>query len=173
MKNFVFVLLTTTTVALSVAAQKKETSFSDVSLSVTEVRRSGTVAVDITNASRRTIKIWKDSNSWGAARWRVLRVRNGQVETFFQNPDVYLTKNYPAFDEIVAGGHLDQRLDLNGRSWCRFAHCNSDSEQAPYGPTITFEQGDLVIAVYDVPFTVEAGNSGVWYGVASASTTVK
>ncbi len=41
------------------------------------------------------------------------------------------------------------------------------------GSVRTIKPGDTVIALYDVPFTPEARHFKVWYGLASAQTTVK
>ena len=49
------------------------------------------------------------------------------------------------------------------------------------GREVSFERGDILIVIYDVPKqlvfseapdSVQAGKSGVWYGVATALTVV-
>ncbi|HEU0046292.1 MAG TPA: hypothetical protein VFQ43_01650, partial [Nitrososphaera sp.] len=65
-----------------------------------EVSLAAQVTLQLENSSKATLRIWKDSNSWGAACWRVLLIRNGRLEVFFQNPDQEFTRNGPAFDEI-------------------------------------------------------------------------
>jgi hypothetical protein len=107
-------------------------------------------------------RISKDSNSWGAARWRVLVLRNGQLQTFFQNPDRDFTVNMPTFVEIAGGSHLEQSLDLNDGTW-------RSSEKEP----VTLTPGDTVLVIYDVPFTPESLKLGVWYGVATTSTVIR
>jgi hypothetical protein len=101
-------------------------------------------------------------NSWGAARWRILVLRNGQLQTFFQNPDRDFTVNLPTFVEIAGGSHLEQSLDLNDGNWR-----GSERERVIFNP------GDTVVVVYDVPFTPESLKLGVWYGVATTSTVVR
>lgn len=144
-----------------------------VKIGKVEASRAGDIAVEILNSAKKPIKLWKDSNSWGAASWRVLLVRKGQLETFFQNPDQTFTVNRPTFNEIAGGGRLVQKLDLNGGNWCGLGHCALHSERGLGGKKITFEANDIVIVVYDVPATQEAHDNGVWYGVIAASATVQ
>lgn len=138
-----------------------------------EASRAGEIAVEILNSSKKPIKLWKDSNSWGAATWRILLVRKGQLETFFQNPDQMFTVNRPTFNEIAVGGRLEQKLDLNGGNWCGMGHCALHSERGFGGKTLTFEASDIVIIIYDVPATQEARDKGVWYGVIAATANVQ
>jgi hypothetical protein len=148
----------------------KDTS-NDLKLNIVEVSRSGEITVGIANSSKEAIRIWRESNSWGAAHWRVLLIRKGQLGTFFQNPDQGFTKNNPAFDEIAAGTRIERKLNLNGENW-----------RGLDGRKIDFASGDTVIVVYDVPkefgwpdapVTVEARNMGVWYGVTAAFTKIQ
>jgi hypothetical protein len=94
-----------------------------------EVSRTGNIAVELANSSKEPLKVWKDSNSWGAACWRVLLIRKGHLETFFQNPDQGFTVNWPEFIEIAGGGHIEQKLDLNGGNWCGLGHCSIYNER--------------------------------------------
>jgi hypothetical protein len=137
-------------------------SRNDLVLQVHNVSYSGTIKVDVMNASQGRLRIWKDSNSWGAARWRVLVIRSGQLLTFYQNPDQDFTVNLPTFNEIAAGSHFEQDLNLNDGNW-------RDSESKGN----TFVAGDTIVVIYDVPFTPESLKLGVWYGVATTSTIVK
>jgi hypothetical protein len=141
-------------------------------LKIVETSPSATVIVQLRNPSDRPIRIWKESNSWGTAHWRVLVLRKGKLLTFFQNPDQHFTKNNPAYDELSAGGKVDRKLDLNEGNW------RADASEGK----AEFASGDTVIVIYDVPkvfpwqgakVTVEASNMGVWYGFVSASTTVQ
>lgn len=83
-------------------------SMNSLKIGKVEVSRAGNITVEIENSSREPLRVWKDSNSWGAACWRVLLIRKGRVETFFQNPDQGFTKNWPRFNEIAAGGHIEK-----------------------------------------------------------------
>jgi len=136
----------------------------DLKLTVVKVSHSGTVTVSMTNSSRqKSLRVWRESNSWGALRWCVLLIRKGQVSTIFEDPDgVGFTRNIPTFDEIAAGSYIDRQLDVNGEYW---SHAGRDK--------IHFETGDQVIVLYDVPPENEAKQMHVWYGVASATTIVK
>src|SRR6266852_3624202 len=152
---------------------ERETAINSVKIEKAEAVRSGIIAVQILNLSKKPIRLWKDSNSWGAACWRVFLIRNGTLEVFFQNPDQEFTRNGPAFDEIPGGGHLDQKLDLNGGNWCGLGHCSIHSERGFGGKKFNFEPNDTVIVIYDVPVTQEAHDNHVWYGVIAATATVQ
>jgi hypothetical protein len=140
---------------------------------VSQLERNGTVSIQMSNLTERLIRIWKESNSWGAAHWRVLIVRNGHLHTFFQNPDQFFTKNVPAFIEIPPKGHLGDKLNLNGGNWCSKEQCANYDDSGIGGQQIRFEPGDTIIVIYDVPRSNESTRFGVWYGVAAASTTVQ
>jgi hypothetical protein len=131
-------------------------------LHIQAVSYTGEVTVFLRNASGNAIRIWKESNSWGAAHWRVLLIRNGELRTFFENPDQDFTRNWPAFDEMAAGAHSDKKLAINSGSWRGLG-----------GQRINFTPGDIVIAIYDVPFTQDSLKHGVWYGVVAASMVVR
>ena len=134
----------------------------NLSVTVLEAGHSAKIRAALTNASKERIRVWKASNSWGAARWRVLTLRNGKLRTFFQNPDRDFTVNLPTFVEVPAGSRLEQNLDLNDGEWR-----SSDGEGVSLVP------GDTTIVIYDVPFTQECLKLGVWYGVAASSAVVK
>ena len=145
----------------------------DVRLDITNVSPSGTLSVRLTNNSKNIIRIWEDDNSWGAARWRVLLVRRGQLETFFENPNRIFTMNIPTFKEIASGNYTEQKLDLNGGNWCGLTYCASYNERGFGDKRATFQHGDTVVVLYDVPTSIEAGKMKVWYGVVAASAIVE
>ena len=150
-----------------------EESINGLRLSKVEMSRTGQITVQLENSSAKPVRIWKDSNSWGAACWRLLLIRNGRLDIFFENPDQDFTKNAPTFNEITAGGRIEQKLNLNGGNWCGMGHCSLYNERGFGGKEITFETNDIVIVVYDVPSTQEARNLGIWYGVIAATATVQ
>ena len=129
----------------------------------------------MTNLSKTKIRIWDDSNSWGAAHWRVLLLRKGKLTTFYQNPDQIFTVNVPRFREMAPGSHVDIKLDLNAGDWCGFGQCVAYNQQGFGAEKVRFEPGDIVIVIYDTPkqYEPETRNLGVWYGVVSALTTVQ
>jgi hypothetical protein len=151
----------------------KDVPTSQLLMKILGVSRAGTCTIEISSTSKEPTKLWKESNSWGAARWRIVRIRAGQVEVFFQNPDQSFTRNIPTSDEIVRGAHVERKLDLNGGNWCGLGHCSSFDERGLAGKQITFEPNDIVVAIYDVPLTQEATRLNVWHGVISASMTVE
>jgi hypothetical protein len=155
------------------AAGEGEVSVDRISLRVAEASTAGIITIHLVNSSKDQIKIWKDSNSWGAARWRVLLLRKGRLETFYQNPDQDFTVNMAAFHELAAGEHIEQKLDLNGGNWCGFGRCASYNDHGIDGRKIKFEPGDLIVVIYDVPFFPESLKFRVWYGVAATSMTMR
>src|SRR5437660_3926449 len=94
------------------AAMASERSTKSLKLGKIEVSRAGNITGQIENSSKEPLRVWKDSNSWGAACWRVLLLRKGRLETFYQNPDQIFTINWPTFDEIQGGGHFARHVDL-------------------------------------------------------------
>lgn len=145
----------------------------DPAIRITKVVLSGSISIEISNSGKEPLKLWEDSNRWGAARWRVLRIRSGQIEVFFQNPSRIFTVNVPTVTEIPVGAHIEHTLDLNGGNWCGFGHCASYNEHGFGGKKASFEPNDTIIVVYDVPPTKEAQDMGVWRGVAAAFKTIE
>jgi len=152
---------------------ESDTAINSVKIEKAEAARTGDITVQILNLSKKPIKLWKDSNSWGAGCWRVLLLRSRQLETFFQSPSQIFTVNRPTFNEIPPGGRLEQRLDLNGGNWCGLGHCTRFDQRGFGGKTMSFEPNDTVIVIYDVPATQEGRDNGVWYGVIAATAIVQ
>jgi hypothetical protein len=142
-------------------------------LTIRQVSRSGRLAVDVGNVTGRPMRIWKESNSWGASRWRVLRISRGHLETFYQDSARDFMVNGPQVSEIPPGGYVEQTLDLNGRYWCAFGRCTGGKERRSSDDSVIFEAGDTAIVIYDVPFEPETLRLDAWYGVVTSSTTVR
>jgi hypothetical protein len=142
-------------------------------IKITKVLQKGSVSLQRVNSSEKPLKIWDDANSWGAMCWRVVRIRDGRAEAFFQNPHQIFTVNVPEFHEIAPGAHLKVMLDLNGGDWCGFGYCAPYSERGLGGTQVRFDLNDMIVVVYDVPSTDESYDKGVWNGVVAASATVK
>lgn len=156
------------------SAVATESNRSDLTLIVLQVSRSASITVNIANSSESPVKLWDETNSWGAAHWRVFIIRKGKVETFFQNPYRKFTVNVPSFKEIPSGSNVQRTLDLNGGNWCGRGLCAAFNEHGLGGINISFQAGDTVIVTYDVPATddVQARKFGVWNGVVATLTTV-
>jgi len=181
MRMFVCGLLLLISSTSAIAAQK-ENALGGLTLAIKEVDPSGVITVEINNSLRKPIRIWNEANSWGAAHWRVLLIRNGRLMTFYENPDQMFTRNGPGFKEIAGGAKIERQLSLNNGDWCGFGHCSSYSDHGFGGREVNFKRGDILIVIYDVPkqdvfpeapITVEASKMGVWYGVATAMTVVQ
>jgi hypothetical protein len=166
-------MLIVTIIFLSPVAVAQDKPMNGLEIKIAEILRSGVVTVEVRNACKVAIRIWRQSGSLGADRWRVLRIRNGQLETFFQNPNQRFTRNEVLPVEIAGGAHSEQKFDLNGGNWCGFGHCSSHNERGFGGREASFAPGDSVVVIYDVPRTNEARKMNVWYGVVAASTVVK
>ena len=136
-------------------------------IKITEASRSGRVSLAIVNHSVSTIKLWGEESSWGAGHWRVLVVRKGQLETFYQNPGERFTRNIPRPIDIGTGAQIEKTLDLNGGNWCLLDYCAAYNEQGINGQKVSFQPEDVVVVIYDVPRTDEAISMGVWYGVVA------
>jgi len=157
----------------SAAAKDKPTN--ELTLMIVEVSPSGSITVRISNLSKRTIRLWKESNGCGAAHRRVLLIREGRLQTFYQSPDQVFTRSIPTFSEIAGGAHIEHKLNLNETEW-----------HGSEGKKISFKSGDTIIVIYDVPRayggdfgwagthgTVDPSKMDVWYGVTSALMTIQ
>src|SRR5262249_34848296 len=98
-----------------------------LALRILNISNEGEITIDIRNTSTEPLRIWKDSNSWGAGRWRILIVRGERLQTFFQNPAQSFTVNMPTFHEVPPGSHLEQKLNPNERNWCSLGFCFTES----------------------------------------------
>ena len=135
-----------------------ERSVAELELKIVSISPEGRVDCSLQNVTQKTLRVWRRSNSWGAARWRVLRISGGQLQTFFENPDPIFTRNVRGYDELPAGAKMTVILDVNSRDWRTVGD----------GP-VRFERGGTVVAVYDVPWSDDARDLHVWYGFATAS----
>jgi hypothetical protein len=157
--RLIVIVLSATLCPVLATAERQTTK--GLMINITDVSRNGVLKVELVNESRKPLRVWKDSNSWGWARWRLLIVRQKAVLTFFQNPDQDFTINNPTFEQLAPGSSVVKRLDLNDGSW----------RGTVSGP-IELQASDLIIALYDVPFTPESLRLDVWYGVSSSFFTV-
>src|ERR1043165_4425278 len=171
MKAILYLVVVLTNLFGAAEATPDETGA--LTIGIVNVANSGRVSVEVNNASAKPIRMWKDSNTWGAARWRLLVLRNGKLEGFFQNPNRAFSRNGPGFTEIPSKSHIDQNLDLNDGQWCELGHCSLPSPQELPKKKIGYNSGDVVIVVYDVPLSSEARELHVWYGTAATSITIQ
>lgn len=181
MKNICCILLLLATPFASLAEDANEAGYprstiekmNQLVIQIVDVCQSGKVTVEMINSGKDWLKIWEDWNSWGAMQWRVFHLRNGKLETFYQNPLQGFTKNGPTFFEIAGGAHIYKELDLNGGNWCGFGDCVKSGKKDLAGQKVTFQPNDMLVVSYDVPWTDEAIKEGVWFGVAGAVITVQ
>jgi hypothetical protein len=160
--KFLYLMLFAAATACAAAAERPM----NLELEISTMSTSGTIVATLRNRSQLPVRIWNESNSWGAGRWRVLRIRNKIVEMFYQTQDQAFTRNGPGFVEISAGAELKRNLDLAKDDWL-----------GPEAASKHLERGDMVIVILDTPkaypfsgapITKEASRLGVWYGVISA-----
>src|SRR6266446_7925646 len=129
-------------------------SLRNLEITVVDVTHSGRITVRMANSShRKALKVWTESNSWGALVWCVAIIRKGQTRTVFEDTDgVGFTRNIPIADTIEVGSHIDRHLDVNGEYWSTAG-----------GEKVHFESGDQLIVIYEVPPENEAKQMHVWY----------
>lgn len=150
----------------------RDDQMNELEIKIKDISASGVVTIEMCNSSRSPIRLWEDSNSWGASRWRVMRIRKGELDTFYQNTDQGFTKNNPRFSELSGGACVERKLALNEGNWCGFGHCSSRKEHGIGGREVQFDPYDVIIVSYDVPLTPEATRLQVCHGVVAALMTV-
>jgi hypothetical protein len=163
-------------IALALSSGRPSPSFvhiDDLELKIAESSPSGVITIEMNNSSAKPLRIWDESNSWGAARWRVVVIRNGKTQSFFENPDQDFLRNVPTFEEIVHGKQKTHKLDLNDGNWCGLGYCTSYGQRRLTAEQIRLQSGDTIVVSYDVPFAPESLRLGVWYGVALVSKTIR
>lgn len=136
-----------------------ERSMGNLDIRIVAVTPSGVIKVEMAAKKSHGVRVWRESNSWGAARWRVLVVRDGHVSAFVQDPDQIFTRNLPGFIEI--SGSAQFSLDPAKSTWLSSA-----------GRSFNVKGGDVIIAIYDVPASKEARDMNVWYGTVVATSTM-
>ncbi len=86
----------------------------------------------------------------------MVRSREGHVDSFFEEVATGFTANWPEFTEIPGNGHTRKAIDLNGPD-------GYSVWRGLHGKKVSFEPGDTVIVVYDVPPTPDARDLGCRY----------
>jgi hypothetical protein len=151
-------------------------SMNEIAIRISKISYSGEIGVSIANTSGKPVRIWNDSNSWGAGRWRIFVVSKGHLESFFQDPAQNFTQNMPTFREIAPGTHDEEKLNPNDDEWCSVGHCRNGypfiHKQEDERKT-SFQAGDLIIVDYDVPSFPESLRLRVWWGVSADSAIVQ
>lgn len=172
MKSLLFALLMLVGIS-AVAKGPDNTPPVAPQITILKVSTMATVEVRLTNVSKQPIRIFDESNSWGAMDWRVLRIRNGKVEAFYQSPYQGFTKNNPTSFELAPGAHRDLKIDINGGNWCGFGRCSWYYEKGLGGQKITFAKGDQIVVIYEAPISEESQKIHVFSGVVAATYTVQ
>ena len=139
-------------------AAAQDASMTGLGVSIQKATPSGIVRVKLVNRSKQSIRVFRDSNTWGAARWRILRIRGGAVEAFAQTLKEIYTRNVPAFDDLPAGASVDVQLDINDKGWLPDPSSTVNARLA---------SGDTIVVVYDGPVTSEAEQLHVWHGISA------
>lgn len=140
----------------------KPAVYSALEVRIERVLPAGQVILRMQNVGKEPLRIWMRGTEWGEARWRIVHISNGQLQTYYEDPDQIFSPNAPNFYEWPAGESKQITLDLNHdhRWWL------------PEPVDVKWASGDTVIAIYDVPSTFEAHKYGVWYGVTAAMAAV-
>ena len=105
--------------ALCLGTSHAEEKAMDVPLAIRSLRVApdGRISLEMWNVSDKPVRLWRDSNTWGAARWRVLRVRAGELRVAHQRIVEGFTVNLPVFDELAPQARLEVTLDLSQPRW--------------------------------------------------------
>ncbi len=163
MKPVFFLALILSSHSLFGQSEGQDKPMDAITLKIIQASAAGIVKLEVRNSSEKPVKLFKESNSWGAGRWRLLLIRNGKLELFSETlKKREFTRNFPAFDEFAKGAHFEQKLDLNGEEWC----------DVVCGKKVSFKSADTIIVIYDVPVSTEGFKLGVWWGVVATLTTV-
>lgn len=141
--------------------RQPDPSDATLGLKIDTILPDGRIDVSLENLTQRTVRIWRWSNSWGADRWRVLRISGGKLQTFIENPHRIFSRNIPGYDELSAGAKMSFTFDLNSSNW-------GTRGTEP----VKFERGDIIIVVYDVPWMSDVRDLNVWNGVTTALGSV-
>src|SRR5215831_1022692 len=126
-------------------------------LRIEKVNAAGSIDVTLLPANSGSTRVWRPTNSWGAANWRVFILRGEKVLLFREDPDQVFWRNTRGFEELHAPKGIS--LNLLAETWI-----------GPKNEFGEFQSGDRVLVVYDVPATPDAREFGVWYGTISAVT---
>lgn len=173
MKRFAIGLFLFVGISTAFLSQDKDIPPIAPDVAILRVSPAARVEVRMSNSSTASIRLFEDWNSWGAMNWRVLRIRNGKTDTFYQSPYQGFTRNFPASFELRPGDHHNATLDINGGYWCGLGRCSFDEKNSLGGQKITFEKGDQIIVIYDVAPSEESQKFHVFSGVVAASTIVQ
>jgi hypothetical protein len=76
-------------IVLALSSGRPSPSFAhinDLELKIAESSPSGVITIEMNNSLEKPLRIWDESNSWGAARWRVVVIRNGKTQSFLGLP---------------------------------------------------------------------------------------
>ncbi len=136
--NRCLVVLFLLLVCMAVPAKAQVSLVTGIELQVERLSPSGVVTVDVVASPEKALRIWDSENSWGAATWRVLVVRNGRIESFFQSPLQIFTVNMPRYTEIAKGGRVTVKLDLNSGNWCGLGYCSRWDQRGFGGQQASF-----------------------------------
>ena len=144
------------TISLSCAAQSRP-SDENLVISVLLEPVHGAITVCFTNKSDNTLRIWRDSNSWGWDNLEFVVIRERVPYFFRRNPNEGFTRNIASFETIQSAQKVERKANLFDGTWV-----------SSYGAPLSLREDDTIIAAYTVKITPEAQKLQVWTGVACA-----
>lgn len=151
-----FVLTILCAAAISVVwAARDSSSLPILDMKIVELTDPGRIKIEVRQTEGRSFRLWNDSNSWGAARWRVLILRGDELTALVQQRPPAFTRNGPGYSEYLTNFSLE--LILTESDWATI--------KGSFGG---FNHEDQVIVIYEVPVTQEAFKFGVWHGTIVA-----
>lgn len=139
-------------------------------IEILSISNSGLINAKISNLLKERINIWNEGSSWGAAHWKVVQIRRtGELEVFYQSPYQTFTRNVASGLVLEPNSSVEKKFNINGGNWCSCGECSKWFEVGIAGKTKYFSPGDQIILIYDVPFSLEAKQLDIWYGLVSDS----
>jgi hypothetical protein len=113
--------------------------------------------VEITNASGKPIRLWKEGSSWGDSNLSFeVTVEGGRSVTVQKTPRCYF-KNAPFSEVIPPGGHLKREVTFDPREWDGWPLPEANGRTAV-----------RMKAIYAIRAEPDAKAYGIWTGRVSS-----
>lgn len=135
----------------------------NLEMHILETDESSSIKLKFDNKSEKDVNIWKESNSWGYGRWRILVLQDNKViGVIVQSADEDFTRNIPEYTTLQPHSALSVTLNLRDGRWSTVE-----------GKAISLLPGETVIVLYTVPDSNESDKFNVWHGIVGDVVTVK
>jgi hypothetical protein len=119
--------------------------------------RSPQVTVVLTNKGQHTLRLWKDSCSWGYQNLSFELTDSAGLSITITRPERGWEKNVPAWNDLPSGGSLSIDVTLSAPEWRGLPALKHGEEQAV-----------RLRAIYQTEAGFDATTHHVWVGVAQS-----